>query len=77
MQEGMGRVADRSKEMLVSSDIAIVTARRRVLDILADESSIVKFRDKIADGRAFNVNPVDVVLPIDSVDEFLAYQGLA
>ncbi len=77
MQEGMGRIADRSREMLTSSDIAIVTARRRVLDILEDDDGISKFRDKISDGQAFNLSPVDVVLPMDTVEEFLAYQGLA
>jgi phthalate 4,5-dioxygenase oxygenase subunit len=77
MQEGMGRIADRSKEMLISSDIAIVTARRRVLDILEAEGGIAKFRERIADGTAFAVDPVDVVLPMDGVDDFLAAQGLA
>jgi phenylpropionate dioxygenase-like ring-hydroxylating dioxygenase large terminal subunit len=77
MQEGMGRILDRSKEMLVSADITVVTARRKLLDILKSPEGLERFRSLIRDGRAFGIQPLDVVAPTGDVKAFLAEQGLA
>ena len=76
MQEGMGRIVDRSKEMLVSGDIAVVTARRKVLDILQSPEAMQKFRESIADGEAFAAQPIDAVSDASELSAFLAEQGL-
>lgn len=77
MQEGMtampdsrGRIADRSKEILVAADVAIVQARRRILEIVQDEQSLARFKETIQDGTAFSVIPLDVVSELGDVDAF-------
>jgi len=77
MQEGMmalegteGRIVDRSKEFLVASDIAIVRARRRMLDCIQDDESLARFRETVRDGSAFSVVPLDVVCDIADVSAF-------
>lgn len=72
MQEGMGRITDRSTERLVSADLAIVTARRRILEILGSPESIQQFRDMVRDGRAFSMEPIDTVVETDDLKAFLA-----
>ncbi|MGO4567090.1 Rieske 2Fe-2S domain-containing protein [Rhizobium sp. 2YAF20] len=78
MQEAMlplqgtsGRVVDREKEFLVAADIAIVRARRRILEVVRDEASLQKFRDTIKDGSAYCVKPLDVVSDLDEIDAFV------
>jgi phenylpropionate dioxygenase-like ring-hydroxylating dioxygenase large terminal subunit len=78
MQEAMlaldgteGRIVDRSKEFLVSTDIAIVRARRRILDTVQSEASLAKFRQTIKDGTAYSVVPVDVVSEVGEMDAFV------
>jgi phenylpropionate dioxygenase-like ring-hydroxylating dioxygenase large terminal subunit len=73
MQEGMlsvegteGRIVDRSKEFLVATDIAIVKARRRILEIVDSEDSLAEFKRIIADGTAYAAVPLDVVSPIET-----------
>jgi len=83
MQEGMlavegseGRIVDRSKEFLVATDVAIVRARRKILDIVKSEDSLAEFRQAIQDGTAYSVIPLDVVSPLAEMDEFVdAYQA--
>lgn len=77
MQEGMtampdslGRIADRSKEVLVAADVAIVQARRRILEIVQDEQSLARFKETIQDGTAFSVIPLDVVSELGDIDAF-------
>jgi phthalate 4,5-dioxygenase len=77
MQEGMaalegseGRIVDRSKEFLVATDIAIVRARRRMLDYIQDDDGIARFREMVRDGSAFSVIPLDVVCELSDVDAF-------
>jgi len=72
MQENMGRIVDRTKEKLVSGDLSIVTARRKVLDILADEESLQSFKELIKDGTVFSMEPIDDVNDASEVSEFLA-----
>lgn len=71
MQEGMGRIVDRTTEKLVSADLSIVTARRKILDIMASEESLQKFRELIKDGTAFSLAPVDTVEDTSEVSVFL------
>lgn len=80
MQEGMtaivdsgGRIADRAKEFLVGADVAIVRARRRILDIVKDEGSLARFKEIIKDGAAFSVVPLDVVSELGDVDAFVQH----
>jgi phthalate 4,5-dioxygenase oxygenase subunit len=72
MQESMGRIADRSKEKLVATDLAVVTARRKVLELLDSPESLQRFRDLVRNGQAFAVKPLDVVCELDDVKAFLA-----
>jgi len=71
MQEGMGRIVDRTREKLVSADLSIVTARRKILGLMADEESLRKFRALVQDGTAFSMNPVDTIEDIAELSEFL------
>lgn len=71
MQEGMGRIVDRSREMLVAADLAVVTARRKVLDVLQSPEGLERFRRTIQDGTAFAVHPIDVVCDASELEEFL------
>ena len=72
MQDGMGRITDRSTERLVSADLAIVTARRRILEIMGSPESLQQFRDLVRDGRAFSMEPIDTVVQTDDLKAFLA-----
>jgi phthalate 4,5-dioxygenase len=73
MQEGMGRLVDRSKEFLVAADIAIVRARRRLLEVVQSQESLSKFRRTIESGQAYAVRPLDVVSELGDVDLFLEH----
>lgn len=82
MQEGMaampgteGRIADRAREILVAADIAIVRARRRILDVVQDEDSLARFKETVKDGTAFSVVPLDVVSELGDVDAFAEHYG--
>ncbi|KAF1043039.1 Rieske 2Fe-2S domain-containing protein [Xylophilus sp.] len=72
MQAGMGRIVDRTREKLVSADLAIVMARRKILDILAGPQALQDFRDLVRDGSAFSMRPVDAVVEIGELRQFLA-----
>lgn len=67
MQDGMGRIMDRSQEKLVSSDLAIVTARRRVLELIESPEKLDAYRRQVADGTAFGKRPFDIVSPAEDV----------
>lgn len=77
MQEGMGRITDRSKEKLVSADLAIVTARRKVLEILSSPESLQKFRELVEDGSVYSMRPVDAVADTGDLKEFLSSLDVA
>jgi len=72
MQEGMGRIVDRTKEKLVSADLAIVMARRKLLDILSSPEAMQKFRDLVRDGTVFSPKPVDTVIETGELKQFLS-----
>jgi phenylpropionate dioxygenase-like ring-hydroxylating dioxygenase large terminal subunit len=76
MQEGMGRIADRTKEKLVASDAVVVAARRRLFEIIETPESLQKFGQMVMDGTAFAVDPVDAVSAADDVGVFLAEHRL-
>jgi phenylpropionate dioxygenase-like ring-hydroxylating dioxygenase large terminal subunit len=71
LQEGMGRIVDRTRERLVAADLAIVTARRKLLALLTDPQALARWRAVIADGRAYAVLPVDRIVPTADVNAFL------
>jgi phthalate 4,5-dioxygenase oxygenase subunit len=73
MQEGMGRLVDRSREFLVAADIAIVRARRRLLEVVQSAESLTKFRQTIENGCAYAVRPLDIVSEFGNVDVFLGH----
>jgi phenylpropionate dioxygenase-like ring-hydroxylating dioxygenase large terminal subunit len=77
MQDGMGRIVDRSKEKLVSADLAIVTARRRVLEFLSGPEGIARFRALVRDGSVFAMEPVDKVVQTGDLNAFLTEHAVA
>lgn len=77
MQDGMGRIMDRSQEKLVSSDLAIVTARRKVLELIESPEKLDEFRRRIADGTAFGKHPFDVVSRAEDVDALIHEHSLS
>lgn len=76
MQEGMGRIPDRSQEKLVAADLTVITARRKVLETIKSEDSIDRFRKLIKDGTVYSGNPIDTVLDTDDVNVFLSQHNL-
>jgi phenylpropionate dioxygenase-like ring-hydroxylating dioxygenase large terminal subunit len=72
MQEGMGRIVDRTREKLVAADFAVVTARRKILDILNSPESLQRFRALIQDGHAFAAQPLDTISGTSDVKTFLS-----
>lgn len=72
MQEGMGRITDRSQEKLVSADLAIVAARRKILDVLSSPESLQKFRELVKDGSVYGAQPVDLVADTGDLKAFLS-----
>lgn len=72
MQEGMGRIVDRTREKLVSADLAIVMARRKILDILASPQALENFRELVRDGSVFAMRPVDDLNGTEDLKQFLA-----
>jgi hypothetical protein len=65
VQEGMGRIADRTREHLGSSDIGIVAMRRRLLKAAAD---LQEGRSPYAasDGNLYRLRGAEVMLPPDT-----------
>ena len=65
VQEGMGRIADRTREHLGSSDIGIVAMRRRLLKAAAD---LQEGRPPYAasDGNLYRLRGAEVMLPPDT-----------
>ena len=64
IQESMGPIVDRSHENLANSDIAIVVARRMLLDAV---STVADGADPPGIGESYyNVRAVDAILPTDA-----------
>ena len=65
VQEGMGRIADRTREHLGSSDVGIIAMRKRLLKAAADlQEGVLPYA--AAHGDVYHVRPAEVVLPYDS-----------
>lgn len=77
MQEGMGRISDRSQEHLVGADLTVVTARRKLLGHAGSPESLAGFRRLIEDGSVYALLPVDSVEPTEDLQVFLAERALA
>lgn len=76
MQEGMGHISDRSREKLVAADVTVVTARRKVLDLVKSPESLAAFRALVQDGSVYNCNPIDTVMDVEDLKAFLGKVGL-
>ncbi len=76
MQEGMGRISDRSREKLVAADLTVITARRKLLDIAGSPQALEQFRAIVADGSAYSSGPVDDVHPAEELPVFLKEHAL-
>jgi phenylpropionate dioxygenase-like ring-hydroxylating dioxygenase large terminal subunit len=77
MQEGMGRISDRSRESLVAADLTVVTARRKILQMVKSPEDIAAFRRLIDDGSVYATMPVDTVEPTEDLQTFLSERALA
>jgi phthalate 4,5-dioxygenase oxygenase subunit len=77
MQEGMGRISDRSKEKLIAADLSVITARRKILDLVKSPESLASFRRLIEDGQAYATNPVDAIHATDDLNTFLSENHLS
>ncbi|MDB5999343.1 MAG: putative 3-chlorobenzoate-3,4-dioxygenase oxygenase [Rhizobacter sp.] len=76
MQEGMGRISDRTQESLVGADLTVVTARRKILELVNSGESIKAFRSLVADGSAYTTMPVDTIETTDDLKTFLSGRNL-
>jgi hypothetical protein len=65
VQEGMGKVVDRTREHLGSSDIGIVAMRRRLLKAAADlQEGVAPYA--ALHGEVYRIRSAEVVLPADA-----------
>ena len=76
VQESMGAIVDRSREHLGTSDKAIITYRRILLDVIRDfEKGIEPLG---VDPRTYrNVRSADIVIPKDARWQDIADQSVA
>jgi hypothetical protein len=62
VQEGMGRIVDRTHERLGTSDIGIIAMRRRLMKAAADfQEGLVPYA--ASHGQVYRLRPAEVVLP--------------
>ena len=74
IQESMGPIYDRRKEHLGSSDQAIITARRRLLNLARElQQGIEPF--PASHGDAYHVRAMDVNTQLDEYDAVIAEHG--
>ncbi len=65
VQEGMGKIVDRTREHLGSSDVGIVAMRRRLMKAAADlQEGVAPYAAQ--HGDVYRVRPAEVVLPADA-----------
>lgn len=67
-------IADRSFEHLVSSDRAVVAARRMLLN-MAEKLALGEEPAALTNGELFRVRAISKVTPIDNFDEFVYVHG--
>ena len=74
IQESMGPIYDRRKEHLGTSDQAIITARRRLLNLARDlQQGIEPFQ--ASHGDIYRVRAMDVNTAVDNFDAVIASHG--
>lgn len=74
IQESMGPIYDRRKEHLGTSDLAIITARKRLLNLARDlQQGIEPF--PASHGDIYRVRAMDVNTPVDNFDAVIASHG--
>jgi len=74
VQESMGPIYDRRKEHLGTSDQAIITARRRLLNLARDlQQGIEPF--PASHGDIYRVRAMDVSTALDDFDAVIAGRG--
>ena len=74
IQESMGPIYDRRTEHLGTSDLAIITARKRLLNLARDlQQGIEPF--PASHGDIYRVRAMDVNTPIDNFDAVIASHG--
>jgi hypothetical protein len=65
VQEGMGKIVDRTREHLGSSDIGIVAMRRRLLKAAADlQEGVTPYA--ALHGDVYHIRSAELVLPADA-----------
>ena len=74
MTDSMGRIVDRTREHLGTSDTAIIFARRQLLRMARELQEGVE-PAAVQDPAAFNVRAVDVVNTTSDFKELLATDG--
>ena len=74
IQESMGPTYDRRKEHLGTSDLAIITARRRLMNLARDlQQGIEPFQ--ASHGDLYRVRAMDVNTAVDDFDAMIASHG--
>src|SRR5580765_4749485 len=74
IQESMGPIYDRRKEHLGTSDLAIITARKSLLNLARDlQQGIEPF--PASHGELYRVRAMDVNTPLDNFDAMIASHG--
>ena len=74
IQESMGPIYDRRKEPLGTSDLAIITARKRLLNLARElQQGIEPF--PASHGDIYRVRAMDVHTPVDNFDAMIASHG--
>ena len=66
--EAMGPIVDRENEHLGSSDVAVIAARRKLIQ-LAKDLVDGKEPDLPQEPSAFNVRPIDVTTPLSRMED--------
>ena len=65
VQEGMGKIVDRTREHLGTSDIGIVAMRRRLMKAAADlQEGVMPYAAR--HGDVYRIRAAEVVLPSDA-----------
>ena len=66
----MGRIVDRSREHLGTTDMAVIAARRLLIKMARNLQAGVE-PAIVQDADAYRVRAIDVVAPIDNFDALL------
>ena len=75
IQESMGPIYDRRKEHLGTSDQAIITARRRLLNLARELQQGIEPFPASHGGEVYRVRAMDVNMAVDDLDGVIASHG--